>query len=145
MRALIFIVLAGAVGWWVADRLAEPRAPEYHAVEPPAPKVDPAEEARAAATARLRTGTVTLRVVTPDRSVPLDTRVGYVFRGEERLFRVNDGGWRRLTDVPLYELEFVARAPGYEESRQTRTPLAGIPEEVVLNLRPTRSGGGTDR
>ncbi len=145
MRALVLLVLAAAAGWWVADRLSRPAPPEAPPAPPPAATPDPAQAARSAATAQLRTATVTLRVVTPNRHVPPDARVGYVFRGEERLFRVNEQGWRRLTDVPLFELEFVARAAGYEDARQTRTPLAGIPEEVVLPLKPLPEVGRPDR
>ena len=85
----------------------------------------------------MKTGTLVVRVKADDRTVPSGAQVGYEFDGKVHLYYADDSGRRELTDVPIGDIVVLAQAPGYREQRQRRTLMAGVPDEVVLELRPS--------
>jgi hypothetical protein len=136
VRTLLLVLLAGVLAWALVGFLSADEDDTAPGTGQAVPTGDPTEEARQRATAALRTGTVTLRISTPDRKVPPNTQVGYSYQGQELWHAVNEAGWRRLTDVPHADLTFQARAPGYEGVPVTRRLVPGVIEEIVLMLRP---------
>jgi hypothetical protein len=144
VRFLLLAVLAAGLTWaaltlWAGGPGGAPPA-EPEAAEPAPESMLPSRTGVRGA------GTVTLRVAAPDRSVPAGARVGYRYRGEDLWFPVNEAGWRRLIDVPLVELTFLADAPGHERVEVTKRLVPGVPDEMVLMLRPAADDdGGPDR
>lgn len=86
----------------------------------------------------INTGTLVVRVTTPDGSVPPGAEVGYVWRGRTRWLYAGEDGRRAFADAPLGHLMIVARAVGYDEARAPRELLAGVPSAVHLVVHPTR-------
>jgi len=142
VRIILLVLLAGALAWALVAFLSTGDDGGTSGAGATVPTDDPTESARQRATAALRSGTVTLRISTPDRKVPAETQVGYAYQGQENWHSVNEAGWRRLTDVPLADLTFQARAPGYEGVPVTRRLVPGVIEEIVLMLRPQMGGPG---
>src|SRR5262245_7717538 len=69
----------------------------------------------------LKSGTLTVRVRTPDGSTPAFAQVGYDTTREPRLYYTDALGVKTLGDVPLGELTVVVQAPGFDtERRRTR-------------------------
>ncbi len=86
----------------------------------------------------VKTGTLVIRARAADGTVPFGTEVGYDTRKGPKLFYAGEDGIRRFADAPLGPIEIIAKAEGYEEVRQRRELLAGVPMEVILTLRPVR-------
>jgi hypothetical protein len=84
----------------------------------------------------IRTGTLVIRARAPDGSVPAGLVVGYYSGERTRFLNASEHGVREFADAPLGDLIVAAKAPGYEETQQTRRLLAGVPMEVILKLRP---------
>ena len=131
---LLLAAAAGGVAWLLL------RPQELPA--PAAPTKDPLEEELLANPwMHFKTGTLVVRVAGPDGVPPTRAEVGYVHEGRPRWYGAEAGGRRVLVDVPLGELEVMARAPGYVEGRQRRTLLAGVPDEVLIVLAPEPGPG----
>lgn len=144
MRPVPVLVLALATALGLAFLLLratpsddEPLSPweaDPGGAEPPP---DPAQaELDANPHLRIRTGNLMIRAHAPDGSVPDGTEVGYVHRGRLRLLYAGPDGRRLFADAPLGEVEIVARAPGYAETRSVRRLSAGVAAEVRLLLTP---------
>lgn len=86
----------------------------------------------------VKTGTLVIRARAADGTVPFGTEVGYDTRKGPKLYYAGEDGVRRLADAPLGPIEIIVRAEGYEEVRQRRELIAGVPMEVILVLKPAR-------
>lgn len=89
-----------------------------------------------------RSGTLVLRVRTPDGAVPRDAEVGYSYAGRTRWRPVDERGRQCFTDAPLGRYKVRARAPEYEEADRACLLQAGIPEEIILVLHPAKDPSG---
>ena len=63
--------------------------------------------------------------------------MGYEVDGKSHLYYADEAGRRDLTDVPLGDIVVIAEAPGYARKRQRWTLIAGVPAEVLLELKPS--------
>lgn len=84
----------------------------------------------------LKSGTLTVRVRTPDGRPPPGAQIGYEAGREPRLYYTTDDGSRTLGDVPLGDLTVVVVAPGYETVRRRTRVEAGVTEELTVILTP---------
>lgn len=147
---LLLVPLVGAILLWQLFGASEPEAPVDlgHPDETGEPLPDPPmmpggpmtpEEAeRMRARLRLATGTLTVRVRTPDGQVPLSAEVGWEVLGERRWFLATDAGARTLTQIPLGPVKALARAKGFQVHMQPVQVEAGIPAEVTILLSDRR-------
>ena len=135
MRPILSVLLVLAVAWGVhtllssGNDVADDDLPRPSAPPRPAPATDRPTRVSAS------TGTLIIRVRTPEGAVPNGARVGHELLGDPRWARVGDEGRHAFTDVPLGPVDALAEAPGYEFVRQRRELVAGVATEVVLVLR----------
>lgn len=84
--------------------------------------------------ARLRSGTLHVRVRTPAGTVPLGTQVGYATPRGPRLYYVDADGLRTLADVPLGEVLVLVQAPGHDPVERRTRVEAGVIGEMQFEL-----------
>ena len=90
------------------------------------------EEQSVPAYLRLKSGTLTLRVVATDGTVPALAQAGYETPQGNRLYMMDDEGKKTLTDAPLGNLVILAKAPGFADARRAARIEAGVAEEVAI-------------
>lgn len=131
VRAFWLIVLCGLLAWGVVALFVEKEdTPPIRVDAPEPPPEEPVEVAR--------TGTLHVRVQTPDGKIPFNAQVGYEFGGQKRYTYANKRGQRVFTDAPAGTFEVVGRAPGHHEDRRKAVVTPGLRTDVVLVLRPRR-------
>lgn len=85
---------------------------------------------------RLKTGTLHVRVLARDGTVPLGTQVGFATPQGPRLYYVDGEGLRTLGDIPLGDVTVLVRAPGREPLERRTRVEAGVVGEMRFELPP---------
>ena len=135
---LLVLVACGAGYLWLGEPGAPPPTAPSPEVDRPPPPPPPSEtRTRPLAT----TGTLRIRVSTEDgKDLPADARAGYAKYGGPPRMRSHDGdGTFLFTDAPVGEIEVIAEAKGYRETRQRVVVQPGVPAETVLVVPPLDS------
>jgi hypothetical protein len=134
MRAwLLALVLlgGGALVWGALSQKAPPE--DAAPVRPRAPEAPAPVPEDLGAWATL---VVTVRAV--DGSLPPGAQAGYVRDGRPTLLQVDEAGRRTFANLPPGPIEILARAPGYEEARETRPLVGRLTTSVTMRLKPER-------
>ena len=134
MRSALILLLALAVGVGLSLLLLGNGGEE--APQPPPKTGDYERELAENPHLLVETGTLVVRARALDGSIPMGLEVGYYSGARTRFLNASDEGVRAFADAPLGTLLVAAKAPGYQEAQQTWRLTAGVPEEVILKLRP---------
>lgn len=126
LLVVLALAMTGAVAWLL---FSDPAPPPRVALREPRDD-DPTRKPWMG----LKSGTLTVRVRTPDGRPPPGAQVGYEAGREPRLYYTTDEGVRTLGDVPLGDLTVVVVAPGYETVRRRTRVEAGVTEELTVIL-----------